>query len=275
MSEGLYYVPDGQPLEAALSRATHLAVGAHPDDVEIMAHHGIAACYRDSAQWFCAVVMTCGGASPRSGRYAGLSDAQMAVVRQAEQRRAAVLGRYGALVQFDYASADLRVAPAGPAAAELADLIARCRPQVVYTHSPFDEHPTHVAVCRAVLAAIAGLPAELRPRRVLGCEVWGSLDWLERRVELDCSAEPDLAARLLEVFASQIEGGKRYGLATVARRRANATFARAREVDRCEQLGFAIDLSAVAAGRLSLEKLARDCLDDFRQSRLAPLLKPE
>jgi len=37
------FVPDGQPLESALSRTTHLGVGAHQDDLEFMALHGILA----------------------------------------------------------------------------------------------------------------------------------------------------------------------------------------------------------------------------------------
>ena len=35
------YVPDGFPVDVALSRTTHLAVSAHQDDIEIMAYHGI------------------------------------------------------------------------------------------------------------------------------------------------------------------------------------------------------------------------------------------
>ena len=33
------FVPDGAPLPAALARTTHLGIGAHPDDLEIMACH--------------------------------------------------------------------------------------------------------------------------------------------------------------------------------------------------------------------------------------------
>jgi hypothetical protein len=39
------YVPDGRPLDEALARTTHLAVGAHQDDIEFMALHGIFACF--------------------------------------------------------------------------------------------------------------------------------------------------------------------------------------------------------------------------------------
>ena len=35
------YVPDGEPEESALARTTHLGIGAHQDDLEIMAISGI------------------------------------------------------------------------------------------------------------------------------------------------------------------------------------------------------------------------------------------
>ena len=40
------YVPDSLGADEALSRTTHLAVGAHQDDLEIFAYHGIAECYQ-------------------------------------------------------------------------------------------------------------------------------------------------------------------------------------------------------------------------------------
>ena len=38
------FIPDGQPPAAALARVTHLGIGAHQDDLEFMAFHGIEAC---------------------------------------------------------------------------------------------------------------------------------------------------------------------------------------------------------------------------------------
>ena len=35
------FVPDGLPVEDACRRVTHLGIGAHQDDIEIMAFHGI------------------------------------------------------------------------------------------------------------------------------------------------------------------------------------------------------------------------------------------
>ena len=39
------FVPDGVPSASALGRITHLGIGAHPDDLEFMAFHGIATCF--------------------------------------------------------------------------------------------------------------------------------------------------------------------------------------------------------------------------------------
>ena len=35
------YVPDGSTVAEALTKTTHVAVGAHQDDIEFMALHGI------------------------------------------------------------------------------------------------------------------------------------------------------------------------------------------------------------------------------------------
>ena len=61
----LIYVPDGLEAEAALRRTTRLAVGAHQDDLEIMAAAGILECFHNPKEWFSGVVVTDGSGSPR------------------------------------------------------------------------------------------------------------------------------------------------------------------------------------------------------------------
>jgi hypothetical protein len=99
------------------------------------------------------------------------------------------------------------------------------------------------------LEALRALPRERRPRRVLGCEVWRDLDWLDDadKVALDASARPELAAELLRVFDSQIAGGKRYDLATLGRRAANATFHTSHATDRATAITWAMDLTPLVA----------------------------
>jgi hypothetical protein len=116
---------------------------------------------------------------------------------------------------------------------------------VVYTHNLADKHDTHVAVALRTVEAIRRLPAGARPQRLYGCEVWRDLDWLvdADKVAFDVSAHENLQAALLGVFDSQICGGKRYDLATLGRRRANATYYASHAVDATTGMSFAMDLT--------------------------------
>ena len=251
------FVPDGRPLEEALSRITHLGVGAHQDDLEFMAFHGIAECFRQPDRWFGGVTCTNGSGSPRSGRYAGYSDDQMQAVRREEQRTAAVVGRYGVMAQLGYPSKTVKD-PADPSLTDdLKQILSAMRPKVVYTHNLADKHDTHVAVTRALLRALRDLPSTQPPPALYGCEVWRDLDWLpdQDKIVLDVSGSGHLAAALNGVFDSQIAGGKRYDLATQGRRRAHATFFESHATDKSTEVIFAMDLTPILVDR-SLDEFA-------------------
>jgi LmbE family N-acetylglucosaminyl deacetylase len=239
------FIPDKTEPEVALARVTHLGVGAHQDDLEIMAYHGIAECFRNPAGWFAGITCTNGGGSPRAGAYAAYTDEQMCLVRQHEQNKAAMVGEYSAMVQLDYPSAEVKRPPRANLESDLERLLRVMRPDVIYTHNPADRHDTHIGVMLSLLRAIRRLPAEHRPNTVYGCEVWLDLDWLPDpdKIALDVSAHEGLAAALVGVFDSQVAGGKRYDLATLGRRRANATYYQSHEIDMADQLWFAMDLS--------------------------------
>lgn len=239
------FVPDGLPVGPALARTTHMAVAAHQDDIEIMACDGVLQCFQRDDRWFCGVVVTDGAGSPRDDLYADYTDLEMRAVRREEQRKAAIVGEYGAQVLLDYPSG---VAKDGAAAApvdDLARLLEAAQPGVVYTHNPADKHDTHVAVALRTIDAIRRLPAAERPQRVYGCEVWRDLDWLPDadKVAFDLSAHQNLQTALLGVFDSQICGGKRYDLATMGRRRANATYYASHDTDVATGMSFAMDLT--------------------------------
>lgn len=243
------FSPDGAPATTALARTTHLCVAAHQDDIEIMAHAGIAACYERGDRYFTGVVVTNGAGSPRTGRYANFSDDEMRSARREEQRRAAVLGKYNLLLQLAHPSADVKK-PGHPGLhADLVAVFSGCAPEVVYLHNPADKHDTHVAVLTRCLEALRTLPAAKRPRQVLGCEVWRDLDWLVDgdKIALDASARPELAEALLKIFDSQISGGKRYDLATLGRRAANATFHTSHATDGKAAITWAMDLTPLLA----------------------------
>ena len=116
---------------------------------------------------------------------------------------------------------------------------------MVYTHNLADKHDTHVAVALRTIAAIRELPAEARPKRLYGCEVWRDLDWMidSDKVVFQLDQHENLAAALLGVFDSQIAGGKRYDLATIGRRRAHATYHQSHGVDTAEMINFGMDLT--------------------------------
>ncbi|MEX1118669.1 MAG: PIG-L family deacetylase [Terrimicrobiaceae bacterium] len=241
-----FYVPDGVEEQQALSRITHLGIGAHHDDLEFMAFHGIKECYHHpNQQWFGGVTCTDGTGSSRTGRYAAFSDEKMRDVRREEQRSAAVVGQYAAIFQLDYPSALLRGDSASFLVDDLEQILRASQPEVVYTHNPADKHTTHLSVLAAVLAAIRRLSADLRPKSLLGCEGWRGLDWLDdgEKVKLDVSGHDHLAAALNGLFDSQIAGGKRYDLATLGRRSANATFLNSHASDQSSQLCLAMDLT--------------------------------
>jgi len=239
------FIPDGKAIPEALARVTHLGIGAHQDDLEFMAFHGILACFANEQKWFAGVTCTNGAGSSRSGSYASFTDEQMRAVRKVEQNNAAIVGQYAAMIQLDYASSFIK-SPTDPSLKEdLKAILAATKPEVVYTHNPADKHDTHIGVVIAVLQALRELPASKRPKRVIGCEVWRGLDWMNdsEKVLMDVSGRDNLAAALNGVFDSQIAGGKRYDLATLGRRAANATFFESHATDEANQLIFGMDLT--------------------------------
>jgi len=238
-------VPDGVPMPAALSRTTHLAIGAHQDDLEIMAFEGILASYEQPERWFCGVVVTSGSGSPRAGVYANYTDEEMCAVRAREQVKAAVVGDFGAQILLDYPSSAIKDGKNKQPVEDLANLIEACGAETIYTHNLADKHDTHIGVTLKVIEAIRAVPADARPKRLLGCEVWRDLDWLldDEKVVMDCSAHENLQSALLGVFDSQIAGGKRYDLATLGRRRAHATYAASHATDETTGLAYAMDLT--------------------------------
>src|SRR5208283_2988338 len=104
------FVPDEKSVAEALKRITHLGIGAHQDDLEFMAFHGVLACYHSDTQWFGGVTCTNGGGSARTGPYANCTDGQMMAIRRREQQAAAVVGRHGVMIQLDYPSSAVKSA---------------------------------------------------------------------------------------------------------------------------------------------------------------------
>jgi len=239
------YVPDGSPVDKAVAKTTHMAISAHQDDIEIMAFHGAVECFGKDDKHFMGVVVTNGSGSPRDGLYAKYTDDEMQKVRRVEQMKAAFVGEYCAQAMLDFPSSAVKDGKSPDVVEDLKNLLLAAKPKVVYTHNLADKHDTHVATALRVISAIRALPMDARPEKVYGCEVWRNLDWLndDDKIVFDVSEHENLAAALLGVFDSQIAGGKRYDLAALGRRKANATFFASHGVDDAEMLSWGIDLT--------------------------------
>jgi LmbE family N-acetylglucosaminyl deacetylase len=241
------YVPDDEPLEKALARTTHLCLAAHQDDIEIMAAQPIIECFQQKDKWFTGVVVTDGRGSPRDSLYGDYTDDEMRLVRFKEQRKAAIVGEFAAQIMLDIPSKVMKDAARKEPVDDILAILRATKPKIVYTHNLADKHDTHVAVALRVIDALRRLDPAERPERVVGCEVWRALDWMvdTDKVTMDLSDHENLQFALLGVFDSQIVGGKRYDLASMGRRRANATYFESHGVDETTGLSYGMDMTSL------------------------------
>ena len=245
LSTAEVYIPDELPLEEALARTTHLCIAAHQDDIEIMAAQPILECFQQKDKWFTGVVVTDGRGSPRDNLYKDYTDEDMRLVRFKEQRKAAIVGEYAAQIMLDLPSKVVKDASNPATVEDILQILHATKPQFVFTHNLADKHDTHVGVALRTVEAIRRLDPAERPERLIGCEVWRALDWMEdsAKVKMDVTEHENLQFALLGVFDSQIAGGKRYDLASMGRRRANATYFESHGVDATTGLSYGMDLT--------------------------------
>ncbi len=261
LSTAQIYIPDNTPEEQALARTTHLAIAAHQDDIEIMAIDGILEAFGQPDKWFTGVVVTNGAGSPRTGIYGNYTDEEMRQIRVIEQKKAAFVGDYSAQILLDYPSSQDPVD-------DIVAILRATRPQIVYTHNPADKHDTHIGVIHKTIKALRSLAPEERPQKVYGCEVWRDLDWMldEDKVAFDVSRYENMQMALVAVFDSQISGGKRYDLATMGRRRANATYYASHATDQADLMAFAMDLTPlIEDDQMDVASYVLDYIHRFEQ----------
>ena len=244
-----------------------LCICAHQDDCEIMAVDGILKGYYSKKYSFALVETTDGGGSARSGKFANYTDEEMMQIRIKEQQKAAEIGKYHALFMLNYSSSEVKNKDNKDLVNEYIEIIKELKPQVIYTHSILDKHPTHIGVTLKVIEAIRSLPKELHPKLFYGCEVWRGLDWIsdEKKIGFDVSRNEKLQKKLLDVFESQIAGGKAYTKASIGRRYQNATYYQSHSVDNFKMISFAIDLMPlVKDSKLSVKEYALSFVDDLK-----------
>ena len=264
----ILYVPDGVSIADAVARTTHLGIGAHQDDLEIMAVEGILACHDSKERWFGGVIVNNGASAPRTGQFADYSDAQIAAVRIEEQKKAADIGQYGFQALLGYSNEETKDPGDGRCTEDIAEILKAARPEVVYTHNLLDKHYAHVAVTIQTIQAIRMMNPEDRLRRVVGCEVWRDLDWLvgDDKVVMDTTGRAELQTRLLEVFESQL-AGKRYDRAAMGRRIAHATYLDPHENDHVEGAIFGMDLMPlIEDDSLSIREYALGYVERLRSA---------
>jgi LmbE family N-acetylglucosaminyl deacetylase len=273
------FVFDNKPVEQAIERTTHMSIAAHQDDIEIMAYDGISKCFNQADKWFFGVVVTNGAGSSRVSEYKDYTNEDMIKVRKLEQKKAAMIGEFGALALLDHPSSEVKDPNDESVVQELLNLLNKAKPEVLYTHNLADKHDTHIGVATKVIRAIRLMDKKDRPKEVIGCEVWRDLDWLDDKdkVLMDASKHPNIAASLVEVFDSQIIGGKRYDLAAIGRRLANATFAQSHQVDASNAVIHGMDLTPlILDDSLDIANYITKYIDDFKKdvkNRISKCLK--
>ena len=274
-SHSSIYVPDKVAPDEALHRTTHLAIGAHPDDLEIFAYHGIAMCYQQKDRWFGGITVTDGAGCPGNGERSDREIKRIKAVRFREQNEAADIGAYSFQYQLGYSSDSVKDYHTSRALVSgLTNILIRCNPEVVYLHNPADKHSTHLAVLQRCIEALRNLPPSKRPRHILGCEVWRGLDWLRDadKILLPTDQHPDLARSLIEVFESQITNAKDYVRATLGRRFANATYFNSHKVDHLSSCTYAVDLSSLLEDEtMSLRDFVHQHIERFRTDAMSAL----
>jgi LmbE family N-acetylglucosaminyl deacetylase len=128
-----------------------LAIGAHPDDLEILCG-GALARFAARGDAVTMLVMTDGNAG-----HAEVPAKELAVIREREARAAAAVIGAGFIW---LGMPDEFVFNDEPTRRLLLDAIRAARPDLILTHDPEDYHPDHRATSRAVFDAsfVMGLP---------------------------------------------------------------------------------------------------------------------
>jgi LmbE family N-acetylglucosaminyl deacetylase len=265
------FIPDKVSLKEAHKRSKYLAIVAHADDIEIIAPKSAI----ERSGGFFGIVVADNKGGPLRPECKKLSRDKIQEIREKEQQKAARLGKYSGVTFLRIASRDIRNPLKREEVANLIfTQIKNMALKNVYTHSIFDNHPTHRAVSQCVISALRKLPLAKRPKAVYGMEVWGSLEWLPEkyRVAFDVSSSINLIKELLAVYKSQSYEGHRYDRAVIGRLKANAIFSKTHVFSKSTALIYGMDLSRLISDRrLTAKKYLEIIIRDFLKEKRSNL----
>src|SRR5688572_21544266 len=172
-----------------------LIVAPHPDD-EVIGPGGRARL--EAEQGVGAIVVTDGARGAGGRSEPGLP------ARREDESIAGLRLVHAAFVWFlRLPSATVQQHPDGKAAEAIAHAVARFRPKVVVTTSPYERHPTHLATTRATLAALrrAGVNP---PPALFGFPVWDPVPGADGVSELDVGSVLEEKLAAIRCHASQL-----------------------------------------------------------------------
>lgn len=234
-----------KPIDANNGIVKNIIIAAHKDDGEMIGIKAIDDSIKKNES-LVMIILTNGSGCPRVGYYESVSDEDMVEIRTSEQKRASEIGRYNTLYLLDHPSKVVQEKQK-IVIDEIKDILLKY-PEIenIYIHNPFDKHKTHIASCEVAVEAIKEVYQEGKLKKlskVLGVEVWRSLDWLpdKYKVTIDTTGAEFISQNIMAVFVSQ-NSAKRYDEAISNRRLANATFNESHESNSCTSLMYAIDL---------------------------------
>ncbi len=251
----------------SMCKVDSLAIVAHSDDAEILAPRGIIESWT-SKKSFGVVVVNDGVGRPRAAAYEGYSNEEMTDLRIREQFAAARAGGYSFALALAYPSSETKEARNQELIAELREVLALANPRVVYTHNPWDVHPSHISVLQHALWALSG--ATQKPDALFGGEVWGPLDRIPDPylIRWDCTGQEPRLEELLSYFASQ-NAIKDYHHAVMDRRRSHAKLNNPHVTLPATSIHLGVDLTKVLTGELTLREFVTACDEAERGQRMA------
>jgi LmbE family N-acetylglucosaminyl deacetylase/ActR/RegA family two-component response regulator len=198
---------EGRVKRAAQRQQVVLAIGAHPDDVEIGVG-GILAAHRDAGNQV--VILTLS----RGARGGDADDRQHESLASAE-----LLGARLFLEDLE----DTQISAADPTVGIIERVVAEVQPDIVYTHSSHDRHQDHRAVHAAVNVATRSVRTvccfqspsatiDFRPTRFVPIDGFTDkklqlLDCFRSQTELRSYLEPDFVLATARYW-SRFGGGK-------------------------------------------------------------------